>query len=164
MSHSIVVFILKDVFCCCMFPVLYIFNTFNIYFMFVVLYVLICCFFYLSRRIRHTICALVTGVQTCALPISGAGNTFSSGMDLKAFALNGQRPLVEGRGFAGLCEKPPRKPLIAAVEGYALAGGFEMALSCDLIVAADNANFGLPEVKRGKIGRASCRERVCQYV
>src|SRR3546814_735415 len=86
--------------------------------------------------------------------LTGAGNTFSSGMDLKAFALNGQRPLVEGRGFAGLCEKPPRKPLIAAVEGYALAGGFEMALSCDLIVAADNANFGLPAVKRG-IGAGS---------
>ncbi len=81
--------------------------------------------------------------------LTGAGNTFSSGMDLKAFALNGQRPLVEGRGFAGLCERPPRKPLIAAVEGYALAGGCEMALACDMIVAADNANFGLPEVKRG---------------
>src|SRR5690606_28809188 len=81
--------------------------------------------------------------------LTGAGNTFSSGMDLKAFALNGQRPLVEGRGFAGLCEKPPRKPMIAAVEGYALAGGFEMALACDLIVAANNATFGLPEVKRG---------------
>jgi len=81
--------------------------------------------------------------------LTGAGNTFSSGMDLKAFAFNGQRPLVEGRGFAGLCEKPPRKPLIAAVEGYALAGGCEMALACDMIVAADNANFGLPEVKRG---------------
>ncbi|MBF6617017.1 MAG: crotonase/enoyl-CoA hydratase family protein [Candidimonas sp.] len=81
--------------------------------------------------------------------LTGAGNTFSSGMDLKAFALNGQRPLVEGRGFAGLCERAPRKPMIAAVEGYALAGGFEMALACDLIVAADNASFGLPEVKRG---------------
>src|SRR5690554_2572069 len=81
--------------------------------------------------------------------LTGAGNTFCSGMDLKAFALNGQRPLVEGRGFAGLCERPPKKPMIAAVEGYALAGGFEMALSCDLIVAADNASFGLPEVKRG---------------
>jgi enoyl-CoA hydratase len=81
--------------------------------------------------------------------LTGAGNTFSSGMDLKAFALNGQRPLVEGRGFAGLCERPPKKPIIAAVEGYALAGGCEMALACDLIVAADNANFGLPEVKRG---------------
>lgn len=81
--------------------------------------------------------------------LTGAGNTFSSGMDLKAFALNGQRPVIEGRGFAGLCERPPRKPMIAAVEGYALAGGCEMALACDMIVAANNANFGLPEVKRG---------------
>lgn len=81
--------------------------------------------------------------------LTGAGNTFSSGMDLKAFALNGQRPLVEGRGFAGLCERAPRKPMIAAVEGYALAGGCEMALACDMIVAANNSNFGLPEVKRG---------------
>ena len=86
--------------------------------------------------------------------LTGAGNTFCSGMDLKAFAHNGQRPLVEGRGFAGLCERPPQKPLIAAVEGYALAGGFEMALACDLIVAADNANFGLPEVKRGIVAGA----------
>jgi enoyl-CoA hydratase len=86
--------------------------------------------------------------------LTGAGNTFCSGMDLKAFALNGQRPLVEGRGFAGLCERPPKKPMIAAVEGYALAGGFEMALSCDLIVAADNASFGLPEVKRGIVAGA----------
>src|SRR5690606_30779773 len=86
--------------------------------------------------------------------LTGVGNTFSSGMDLKAFARNGQRPLVEGRGFAGLCERPPRKPLIAAVEGYALAGGCEMALACDLIVAADNASFGLPEVKRGIVAGA----------
>jgi enoyl-CoA hydratase len=81
--------------------------------------------------------------------LTGAGNTFSSGMDLKAFAASGQRPVIEGRGFAGLCERPPRKPMIAAVEGYALAGGFEMALACDMIVAASDANFGLPEVKRG---------------
>ncbi|MGB3290232.1 MAG: crotonase/enoyl-CoA hydratase family protein [Burkholderiaceae bacterium] len=86
--------------------------------------------------------------------LTGAGNTFCSGMDLKAFAHNGQRPLVEGRGFAGLCERPPQKPLIAAVEGYALAGGFEMALACDLIVAANNASFGLPEVKRGIVAGA----------
>jgi enoyl-CoA hydratase len=81
--------------------------------------------------------------------LTGANNTFCSGMDLKAFAKSGQRPYAGDRGFAGLCEKPPRKPLIAAIEGYALAGGFEMALSCDLIVAASNATFGLPEVKRG---------------
>jgi len=83
--------------------------------------------------------------------LTGSNNTFSSGMDLKAFAASGERPLIPCRGFAGLNEAPPRKPLIAAVEGYALAGGFEMALACDLIVAARNASFGLPEVKRGLV-------------
>jgi enoyl-CoA hydratase len=80
--------------------------------------------------------------------ITGANNTFCSGMDLKAF-VRGEAPYVAGRGFAGLVEAPPKKPLIAAVEGYALAGGFEIALTCDLIVAADTAKFGIPEVKRG---------------
>jgi enoyl-CoA hydratase len=80
--------------------------------------------------------------------ITGAGGTFCSGMDLKAF-LTGELPRVEGRGFAGLTEAPPRKPLIAAVNGYALAGGFEIALACDLIVANVDAKFGIPEVKRG---------------
>ena len=88
---------------------------------------------------------LVIGILT------GANNTFCSGMDLKAFAATGQRPYVGDRGFAGLCEKPPRKPLIAAVEGYALAGGCEVVLACDLIVAANNATFGVPEVKRGLV-------------
>ena len=89
--------------------------------------------------------------------LTGGGGTFSSGMDLKAFAKSGQRPYVEGRGFAGLNEKPPKKPLIAAVEGYALAGGCEMALASDLIVAASNAKFGLPEVKRGLVAGAGGR-------
>ena len=80
--------------------------------------------------------------------ITGGGGTFCAGMDLKGFA-RGERPVVEGRGFAGLVKRPPRKPLIAAVEGYALAGGFEIVLSCDLIVASREAKFGLPEVKRG---------------
>ena len=80
--------------------------------------------------------------------ITGAGGTFCAGMDLKGFA-RGERPVVEGRGFAGLVQQPPRKPLIAAVEGYALAGGFEIVLSCDLVVASNAAKFGLPEVKRG---------------
>lgn len=86
--------------------------------------------------------------------LTGAGGTFSAGMDLKAYAKSGQRPNIEGRGFAGLNERPPRKPLIAAVEGYALAGGCEMALASDLIVAANNAKFGLPEVKRGLVAGA----------
>jgi enoyl-CoA hydratase len=80
--------------------------------------------------------------------ITGAGGTFCSGMDLKGF-LRGELPSVKGRGFAGLTESPPQKPLIAAVDGYALAGGFEVAISCDLIVANRNAKFGIPEAKRG---------------
>jgi enoyl-CoA hydratase len=80
--------------------------------------------------------------------LTGAGGTFCSGMDLKAYS-RGESAIVEGRGFAGLCERLPVKPLIGAVEGYALAGGLELALCCDLIVAADNSQFGMPEVKRG---------------
>jgi enoyl-CoA hydratase len=80
--------------------------------------------------------------------ITGAGGVFSAGMDLKAF-LRGEKPSVPGRGFAGLVERPPSTPLIAAVEGPALAGGFEIALACDLIVAGEGASFGLPEVRRG---------------
>lgn len=83
----------------------------------------------------------------------GAGGTFCSGMDLKGF-LRGERPSVEGRGFGGITERPPKKPIIAAVEGYALAGGFELALACDLIVAAEDAKFGVPEVKRGLVAAA----------
>jgi enoyl-CoA hydratase len=82
--------------------------------------------------------------------LTGAGGTFSAGMDLKAFA-NGQTPILPGRGFGGVTQAVVRKPLIAAVEGWALGGGFEMALGCDLIVAAEDAKFGLPEVKRGLI-------------
>ena len=85
--------------------------------------------------------------------LTGAGGTFSSGMDLKAF-LEGDVPVVEGRGLGGLTEKPPRKPLIAAVEGWAVAGGFELMLACDLVVAAETARFGVPEVKRGLVAGA----------
>lgn len=85
--------------------------------------------------------------------ITGAGGTFCSGMDLKAF-VSGETPVIEGRGFAGLCEYTGSKPLIAAVEGYALAGGFEMAISCDFIVSAQDAQFGIPEVKRGLVAGA----------
>ena len=87
------------------------------------------------------------------LIITGAGGTFSAGMDLKGF-LAGDAPVVAGRGFGGIAERPPVKPVIAAVEGYALAGGFELALSCDLIVASDTAKFGLPEVRRGLVAGA----------
>lgn len=83
----------------------------------------------------------------CAI-LTGAGGTFCSGMDLKGF-LRGERPSIEGRGFGGLTEWTPKKPVIAAVDGYALAGGMELALSCDLIVASAGSRFGIPEAKRG---------------
>ncbi|GAB3715660.1 crotonase/enoyl-CoA hydratase family protein [Nocardiopsis oceani] len=82
--------------------------------------------------------------------LTGAGGTFSSGMDLKAF-LKGESPAIEGRGLAGITITPPRKPLIGAVEGWALAGGFELLLACDLVVAAETAMFGVPEVKRSLV-------------
>jgi enoyl-CoA hydratase len=82
--------------------------------------------------------------------LTGAGRAFCAGMDLKAF-VTGERPWVEGRGFAGIVERPPRKPLIAAIEGFAVAGGFEVALACDLIVAARDARLGIPEVKRSLV-------------
>jgi enoyl-CoA hydratase len=91
--------------------------------------------------------------------LTGAGGTFCAGMDLKAFVA-GERPYVGDRGFAGIAQRPPRKPLIAAVEGWALAGGFEVALACDLIVAARDARFGIPEVKRGLVAAAGALLRL----
>lgn len=85
---------------------------------------------------------LVVGVLT------GGGKGFCAGMDLKAF-VSGQRPWVGDRGFAGIVRRGPVKPLIAAVEGFALAGGLEVALACDLIVAAEGVRLGIPEVTRG---------------
>jgi enoyl-CoA hydratase len=85
--------------------------------------------------------------------LTGAGGSFCAGMDLKGF-LAGDVPVVEGRGFAGITERPPAKPVIAAVEGYALAGGFELVLACDLVVASEEAKFGLPEVTRGLVAGA----------
>lgn len=80
--------------------------------------------------------------------LTGAGGTFCAGMDLKAY-LNGEITRIEGRGIMGIAQTPPKKPIIAAVEGYALAGGFEAVLACDLLVAGRSAMFGIPEVKRG---------------
>jgi enoyl-CoA hydratase len=82
--------------------------------------------------------------------ISGNGPAFCAGMDLKAFA-RGETPRTDRRGFAGLTKLPPDKPLIAAVEGPAFGGGFEVVLACDLVVASEGAKFGLPEVRRGLI-------------
>jgi enoyl-CoA hydratase len=85
--------------------------------------------------------------------LTGAGSTFCAGMDLKAFA-KGETPRIPGRGVAGITEQPPTKPLIAAVEGWALAAGCELALAADMVVAGRGARFGLPEVKRGLVAAA----------
>lgn len=91
--------------------------------------------------------------------LTGAGKGFCAGMDLKAFVA-GERPHVPGRGFAGIVERPADKPLIAAIEGFAVAGGLEVALACDLIVAARGARLGTPEVKRGLVAVAGALLRL----
>jgi enoyl-CoA hydratase len=106
----------------------------------------------LAERIAAALDELDQRSDLAAAVLTGAGNTFCSGMDLDGF-LAGELPSVPGRGFGGLTERPPAKPLIAAVEGYALAGGFELVLACDLAVAASDAVFGLPEVRRGLVAR-----------
>ena len=95
--------------------------------------------------------------------LRGEGRGFSAGMDLKAF-LQGDFPAFEDRGFGGFAQRPPRTPLIAAIEGFAVAGGLEMALACDLIVAASDAKLGLPEVKRSLIAAGGGLLRLAQRI
>ncbi|MCX5257858.1 crotonase/enoyl-CoA hydratase family protein [Streptomyces canus] len=95
--------------------------------------------------------------------ITGADGNFCAGMDLKGF-LRGERPSLPGRGFAGLTRRPPAKPLIAAVEGYALAGGCEVVLACDMVTAGRGAKLGIPEVKRGLIAAAGGLFRLPQKI
>jgi enoyl-CoA hydratase len=97
------------------------------------------------------------------LVLTGAGGSFCAGMDLKGF-LAGDAPVAWGRGFAGITERPPVKPVIAAVEGYALAGGFEIVLACDLVVASEEARFGLPEVRRGLVAGAGGLLRLARRI
>lgn len=84
--------------------------------------------------------------------ITGEGGVFCTGFDLKGY-LKGETGTTD-RGFGGITRKQTEKPLIAAIEGYAVAGGMEIMLSCDLVVAADNAKFGIPEPKRGLVAAA----------
>jgi enoyl-CoA hydratase len=91
--------------------------------------------------------------------LTGAGKGFCAGMDLKAF-VTGERPHVPGRGFGGIVERPPDKPMIAAIEGFAVAGGLEVALACDLIVASRGARLGIPEVKRSLVAAGGALMRL----
>jgi enoyl-CoA hydratase len=104
----------------------------------------------LATALSDTLDRFDSEPQWIAGVLCGSGGTFSSGADLKAL-LRGERGHTDKRGGFGILKMPPDKPLIAAVEGYAFAGGFELALACDLIVAASDAKFGLPEVKRGLV-------------
>jgi enoyl-CoA hydratase len=106
-----------------------------------------------ARGIAAAVDELDASKDVAVLVLTGAGGTFSAGMDLKGF-LTGDTPNFEDRGFGGIVQRPPAKPIIAAVEGYALAGGFELALACDLVVASQDAKFGLPEVRRGLVAGA----------
>ncbi len=83
--------------------------------------------------------------------VVGSGTGFCAGLDLKAFVESGDLGETPEGGFCGFTRSGPAKPLIAAVEGYALAGGLEVALACDLLVAADDAKLGIPEVRRGLV-------------
>ena len=96
--------------------------------------------------------------------ITGAGKGFSAGMDLKAFAASGERPWSGDRGFAGIVRRPAEKPLIAAVEGFAVAGGLEIALACDLIVAARGAKLGIPEAKRSLVAAGGALRRLPRLI
>jgi enoyl-CoA hydratase len=95
--------------------------------------------------------------------LTGAGGFFSAGMDLKAF-LRGETPAIEGRGLCGITTTPPRKPMVAAVEGIALAGGFELVLACDLVVAGRSARFGVPEVTRSLVAAAGGAVQLAQRI
>lgn len=106
-----------------------------------------------ARGIAAALDGLDERKDVSALVLTGAGGMFSAGMDLKAF-LKGDFPVVEGRGFGGITEASSKKPIVAAVEGYALAGGFELALSCDIVVASEESKFGLPEPTRGLVASA----------
>lgn len=107
----------------------------------------------MAQIIAREIDRLDADPHLAAVIVTGSGGSFCAGMDLKGF-LRGERPSIPGRGFGGLTETPPRKPIIAAVEGWALAGGFELVLACDLVVASRGARFGIPETKRGLIAAA----------
>lgn len=104
----------------------------------------------LSQALSDALDRFEADPKLCVGVLTGAGGSFSTGMDLKGL-LSGEKSFTQKRGGFGIMKLPPSKPLIAAVEGYAVAGGLELALSCDLIIATEDSKLGLPEVKRGLV-------------
>ena len=117
----------------------------------------------LARALAAALEQLDSDASVAVGVLTGAGKGFSAGMDLKAFVAGGM-PNLQGRGFAGIVERACDKPLIAAVEGFALAGGLEIALSCDLIVAARGARLGIPETGVGLFAGAGALARLPRHV
>lgn len=113
----------------------------------------------MSERVAAALDELDEDGDLSVAVVTGAGGYFSSGMDLKAFA-RGEFPGVPVRGFAGMTQYTSKKPVIAAVEGPALAGGLELAVACDLLVCAEDSVFGLPEVKRGLVAVAGALKQL----
>jgi enoyl-CoA hydratase len=100
-----------------------------------------------------------------AVVLTGAGDkAFCAGMDLKAFTGGGGNVMGVSGGFAGITTRDFPKALIAACNGHTLAGGFEIMLACDLVVAADHATFGIPEVKRGLVAGAGGAIRLAKRI
>jgi enoyl-CoA hydratase len=112
-----------------------------------------------ARGIADAVDQLDGDAELSAGVLTGAGKGFCAGMDLRAFVA-GERPHVPGRGFAGIVERPPAKPMIAAIEGFAVAGGLEIALACDLIVASRGARLAVPEVKRSLVAAGGALVRL----
>jgi enoyl-CoA hydratase len=112
-----------------------------------------------SPEVSRTMATILDDVEADAtlraVVLTGRGEVFSAGADLKVVAQGDANEIARGKGgFAGIVTRDFPKPLIAAVNGPALAGGFEIVLSCDLVVAADTSRFGIPEVKRGLMAAA----------
>ena len=116
-----------------------------------------------AERIRDAADELDSDDQLRVGILAGAGAHFSAGMDLKSFT-TGEVPVFAGRGLCGITYSPPTKPLVAAVEGCALAGGLELVLACDVVVASRSAQFGLPEVRRGLVAGAGGAVKLPQRI
>lgn len=123
----------------------------------------------INPQTAHEIQAALDDVEAdrdvwCVI-LTGAGPVFCAGADLKVISAGrGVEIMLERGGFAGLVEREVTKPLIAAVNGPALAGGFEIVLACDFVVASEDAVFGLPEVQRGLLAAAGGPIRLAQRV
>ncbi len=119
----------------------------------------------LSAAIEAALDDVETDRDVAAVVITGAGPVFCAGADLKVVSRGeGQRIMTKRGGFAGVVQRDFPKPIIAAVNGLAVAGGFELVLACDLVVAAEDAGFGLPEVSRGLLAAAGGPIRLAKRV